>query len=148
MTFPDANTRPPYPGSPALPSPIVDPNVDPSTAQRLLSLGFSHASPHEVRSARVGFSDLRSASNYSVVAMLVAPPSVVLVEHRYGRADEGLDVVQAFLLDRVVQFASASGQCFLVIDSVAVDSARTGFQVEGPLVSLPMFTPASELLLG
>lgn len=140
--FPAPPVSPPNPRA----NPVVDPNVEPHTAQRLLSLAFAHAGTYPVRVARVGFSDLRSATNYSVTALLVAPPVVVVVEHRYGRNDEGLDVVQAFRLDKVVQFASANGQCFLVIDAAAVDPARTGFHLEGPLLSLPFGTTALDVL--
>lgn len=140
-----------FPAPPVFPphrkvNPVVDQNVEPRTAQRLLSLAFAHVGTSPVRVARVGFSDLRSATNYSVTALLVAPPVVVLAEHRYGRNDEGLDVVQAFRLDKVVQFASANGQCFLVIDANEVDPARTGFHLEGPLVSLPFGTTALDVL--
>jgi hypothetical protein len=139
----------PYPSPPPYRSvrPVVDPNIDPSTAQRLLDLALAHAGANSVHSARVGFSDLRAASNYSVTAMVIAPPLVVLAEHRYGRSDEGLDVVQAFRLDRVVQFASANGKCFLVICADEIDPARTGFHLEGPLVSLPLGATAAELLI-
>ena len=147
-TGPAFDVLPSPAGAPPHPkvSPIVDPNVDPRTAHRLLTLAFTHAGACPVRTARVGFSDLRGATNYSVTAFIVAPPFVVLAEHRYGRNDEGLDVVQAFRLDKVVQFASANGQCFLVIDAAEVDPARTGFHLEGPLVSLPFGTTALDVL--
>lgn len=152
---------PPYPSptgagvdafpSPSVPpqqnvSPVIDPNVEPHTAHRLLALARAHVGSCPVRTARVGFSDLRATTNYSVTALLVAPPLVVLAEHRYGRNDEGLDVIQAFRLDKVVQFASANGQCFLVIDADEVDPARTGFHLEGPLLSLPFGTTALDIL--
>jgi hypothetical protein len=132
----------------AITTPIVDPGIDPTLAAHLLALARAEVPDLKVNLAKVGFSDLRTSDTFSVTALLVAPPLFVLAERRFGRTDEGLDIVQVFELSRLVSLASSAGRCFAVIDMAKVDSTFTGFQVEGPLVSLPMYTTAADMLFG
>lgn len=128
------------------PKPVVDPAVDPNLAAHLLDLAYAEVPSLEYSLVKVGYSELRTSETFSVTAIVVAKPLLVIAEHRFGRSDDA-SVVQVFPLSRLVAMASSAGRVFALFDMARVDASWAGFQVEGPLVSLPMNTIAADLML-
>jgi hypothetical protein len=124
----------------------IDASIDQQTAQNLLHAARLAVGPYRPTVCRVGYSDVRTGSTYSMTALVVAPPLFSVVEYRIGRGAEDIPVVQTFRLDQVVQVVSCGEHAYAVVAIDPIDSAWLGFQVEGPLVSLPHYTPAHELL--
>jgi len=132
----------------SLPTPHIDPTIDPALASHLLGLARAEIGDLPVQLAKVGYSDLRTSETFSITALIVAAPLIVLAERRFGRADEAADVVQSFPIGKIISVASSAGRSFALVEMERIDSTWAGFQVEGPLVSLPMHTTASDLRLG
>jgi hypothetical protein len=125
--------------------PVVDAELEQNVVSTLLHLASAAIGDRPHTTVRVGYSDVRSGSLFSISALIVAPPLWTVVEYRIGRQDADA-VAQTFHLDQVVEVVSSGGNTYAVVQAPLVDSSTIGFQVEGPLISLPHHTPAHELL--
>jgi hypothetical protein len=126
-------------------TPVVDPRVTPSLADTLMRLAAHHVGGEPVV-LRVGITDHRGDTSYSITAVAASAHLVAIAESRQRAGEWQTPVVQTVPRRRVAEVAANGDECWAIVDVAALDASTTGFQIEGPAMSLPPGTLAHEIL--
>lgn len=127
--------------------PVIDPDVDATWAHHLLDIARSHVAKSPILHQRVGPSEVREGVSWSLTAMVVTDRHLAVAEVAVRGNESKPIVVQVFKRHDVKEVFACEKAVYALVDVAAVDSSLYGFRVEGPVISLPTGTLASEVLL-
>jgi hypothetical protein len=96
---------------------------------------------------RVDWCEVVDEGNWSIAALVVAPPLCSVAYYEFVDGALGTPVVQTFKLSQILEVVSAGELVFAVLDVPAVEVPNGRFTVQGPLLQLPKGTSATDVML-
>ena len=129
-------------------SPDVDPRIDPALAQALHAAAREQLG-QEMDWYRIGYSEYRSESSYSVTCAATSPALLAIAELRVRAGTPQAVITQVLPRAAVTQVAACEGRTYALIPDAHVytnAAQEAGFHIEGPLLSLPDRTAAHKVL--
>lgn len=122
-------------------------DVHQDAVEQILELAFAPLGSLVHLLHRVDWCEVVDEENWSIAALVVAPPLCSVAYYGFTAGALETPVVQTFRLSQIHEVVSCGELVYAVLDVPAVEVPNKSFTVRGPLLQLPKGTSATDVML-